>query len=157
MKKLNFTLFSILLLIGISTTSRAQTMQQNSLKKISFPQYLMNSINRILTMENLYQCLGRSAELRFITSDCNAFLNDVEFETSKIHTNAKETFQHIKKNSTRDRYAPFLDLYTNMVTAIHQLNHEHQNDLDKQEVAFAIQQQVRKTKKEFIKLTNVRL
>ena len=156
MKKLNQLLFLSVFFMSTSPMSHAQTMQQKSHQKVSYPQYLMNSINRILTMENLYQCLGRSAELRFITSDCNAFLNDVDFETSKIHSNAKETFQYLKNNSTRNRYAPFLNLYTNMVTTIHQLVNEHQNDLDKQDVVFAIQHQVRKTKYQFIKLTNVR-
>jgi hypothetical protein len=154
MKKFSFTLLLMTLFFTQNSNLHAQTLKPQRYAKISFSQYLLNSVNRILEIENLNECLGRSVEVRFVTSDCSGFLNELEFETKQIHHIAQDTFSHLKNESLRNRYAPYLNLYTEMVTNIHSLEQEYQNDFDKQNLVYSIRKVILKTKKDFIKLSN---
>ena len=156
MKKSNLVLWSLILMCGVQANSHAQTMKQPQHRKITLSQYLYNSVNRILNMENLNECLGRSADIRFLTSDCNSFLYELESETRETHANAQAAYLNMKHENARSRAVLFLDLYTDMITTIDILKMKNQNKIDKQSVTYSIRQQVLNTKKKMIELSKIK-
>jgi hypothetical protein len=156
MKKTNLVLWSLILMCGVQANSHAQTMKQPQNRKITLSRYLFNSVEKILNMENLDECLGRSLEIRFLTSDCNAFLYELESETSETHANAQAAYLNMKHETARSKATLYLDLYTDMISMINILKSRHQNDIDKQSVAYSIRQQVLNTKKKMIELSKIK-
>jgi hypothetical protein len=152
MKKTNFALLSVMLFCGLQADTHAQTMKLPQHKKITLSKYLFNSADRILNMENLTECLGRSIEIRILTSDCNAFLDDLDLETREVHSNAQAAYLRMNHAKAQSRAMLFLDLYSDMISTISTLKSKSQNKIDKQSVVYSIRQQVLMTRKKMVKL-----
>jgi len=152
MEKINFALLSVMLFCGLQADTHAQTMKMPQHKKITLSKYLFNSVDRILNMENLDECLGRSIEIRFLTSDCYAFLDELDLETRETLDNAQAAYLRMNQASTQSRTMQFMDLYYDMISMISALKTQGQNKIDKQSVVYSIRQQVLTTKKKMVKL-----